>query len=803
LDLKGEHARSPAEEFAEATSSESQQMPVEAQEQESTPVSTQEAVQSVEAGQDDQSLSQAHGDAGRLKTVSRGQVLEWVAYGVVLVVAAVLRFWDLGVRPLHHDESLHAYFSLQLMNQLANWEHCFVFGDCYHYDPLLHGPFQFHAMALVYKLAQLVGVPDQGVNTTTVRLLAATLGTVLVGLPYLLRRSLGRVAAWLATVLLAVSPSLVYYSRFAREDIYMACFTLLLVVGLVRYVQERKLGWLLVGVLGLALSYATKEATFLTIAVVGSYGVGVLMWELGSRWRLREKVRGEPGWLPKTWAPLLLFAYVLVGGVMALQLFHWLHNLSVYITTHQQASDAFVAALKDRTVQVIPWLGIALGLVVLVILLREMFLGEAGVEAARRGWRLRLARWVDEEKQPVLATLVRMPWTHWFFAILLFWAVFLVLFTVLFTNIKGGIGDGIWAGIYYWLEQQQVARGGQPWYYYLLLIPLYEQIGVVFGVVGMVRCLLRPTRLRLWLVYWCVGNLVLYSWAAEKMPWLTIHITLPMMLLAGVGLEPAVQVVLKWVQEGWRRWRESREEREEGEQEWRPREVGGRGKVGWAMLTVLVGVVLLVPTVHNMYEVTYVHEADAPHEMLIYVQTTMDVNTVMAKIEELDRKLDGGRHQLAIGLTDDATWPLIWYLRDYPNVCLEYPNGCPATAKSIPVIIAGGDSIANGFQQQYAGPNGDYLYHEYQMRSWWDQGYMPPPCIPSAKQRCGPPAPYVGVGPLLWLSYGDNPPPGAHFNPVLAAERIWAWWWQRQPIGQDAGYYPMALLIRKGLGVAP
>ncbi|GER81505.1 hypothetical protein KTAU_01440 [Thermogemmatispora aurantia] len=189
--------------------------------------------------------------------------------------------------------------------------------------------------------------------------------------------------------------------------------------------------------------------------------------------------------------------------------------------------------------------------------------------------------------------------------------------------------------------------------------------------------------------------------------------------------------------------------------------------------------------------------------MLIYVQTTMDVNTVMAKIEELDRKLDGGRHQLAIGLTDDATWPLIWYLRDYPNVCLEYPNGCPATAKSIPVIIAGGDSIANGFQQQYAGPNGDYLYHEYQMRSWWDQGYMPPPCIPSAKQRCGPPAPYVGVGPLLWLSYGDNPPPGAHFNPVLAAERIWAWWWQRQPIGQDAGYYPMALLIRKGLGVAP
>jgi uncharacterized protein (TIGR03663 family) len=573
----------------------------------------------------------------------------------------------------------------------------------------------------------------------------------------------------------------------------------------VRYVQERKLGWLLVGVVGLALSYATKEATFLTIAVVGSYGVGMLMWELGSRWRLREKVKGEPGWLPKTWAPLLLFAYVLVGGVMALQLFHWLHNLSIYITTHQQASDAFVAALKDRTVQVIPWLGIALGLVVLVILLREMFLGEAGVEAARRGWRLRLARWVDEEKQPVLATLVRMPWTHWFFAILLFWAVFLVLFTVLFTNVRAGIGDGIWGGLYYWIEQIAVARGGQPWYYYLLLIPLYEQIGVVFGGVGMVRCLLRPTRLRLWLVYWCVGNLVLYSWAAEKMPWLTIHITLPMMLLAGVGLEPAVQVVLKWVQEGGRRWRESRKEREEGGQEWRPREVGGRGKVGWAVLTVLVGVVLLVPTVHNMYEVTYVHEADAPHEMLIYVQTTMDVNTVMAKIEELDRRLDGGRHQLAIGVMNDAIWPLIWYLRDYPHACYNYPADCPNPG-SYPVIIVGGDNLYLA-ETQYADTathTGAYLFHQYHMRTWWDEGYKPPPCLPSkANNNCAGQQTWGGVGPLLWLSYGDNPPPGAHFNPVLAAERIWAWWWQRQPFGATDGAYDMGLFMKKGLGVAP
>ena len=137
----------------------------------------------------------------------------------------ILRFWGLGDKPLHHDESLHAYYSLQLMHNLENWSSCFSpTVTCYQYNPLLHGPFQFHAIALVYKISQILGAPDNGVNTTTVRIAAATLGTVIVGLPFFLRDYLGKIGAWLACFLLAVSPSMVYFSRFAREDIYMACF---------------------------------------------------------------------------------------------------------------------------------------------------------------------------------------------------------------------------------------------------------------------------------------------------------------------------------------------------------------------------------------------------------------------------------------------------------------------------------------------------------------------------------------------------------------------------------------------------
>src|SRR3989304_10435314 len=78
----------------------------------------------------------------------RLQVVEWVvahkevvALASLMAVAAALRFWDLDAKALHHDESLHAQFTWYLFN-----------GDGYRHDPLMHGPFQFHAGAAVYFL---------------------------------------------------------------------------------------------------------------------------------------------------------------------------------------------------------------------------------------------------------------------------------------------------------------------------------------------------------------------------------------------------------------------------------------------------------------------------------------------------------------------------------------------------------------------------------------------------------------------------------------------------------------------------
>ncbi len=740
---------------------------------------------------------------------SREQVWTAIAFWCIILVGALLRFWGLGDKPLHHDESLHAYFSLQLMhNNMENWVACInaPANVCYRYDPLTHGPFQFHIIALVYKISQILGVYDHGVNTVTVRIAAATLGSVIVGLPYFLRDYIGKIGAWLACFLLAISPSMVYYSRFAREDIYMACFTLLLVVAVARYMRTRKALWLITAALAFTLSYATKEATFLTIAVFGSFFGALVTWELGARWPLKwkdsESSVSMRRFLPRTGAPVALLAYFLVLGVLAKWFFGFLKALSITITANPastQRADLYVQQLKSTTETVVlPILGIALAGVALFILIREQY----GKQAApgRRG----LARRIDPERQPVLDAVFTMPWTQWFFAIVISWFVFLLLFTALFTYIPNGIGDGIWQGIYYWIQQQQVARGGQPWFYYFLLIPLYEQIGLVFAIVGIVRCLLRPSRVRLFLVYWFVGNVFIYSWAGEKMPWLMIHMTMPMMLLAAIGLEPAVTILFNVLRT--RLVRSSSETSEDQAEMANPlapvihsRASHGRLAIAGAITTIFVAVLLLLPTLQNMFQVTYVHYADAPHEMMIYVQTSTDINIVMDKVEALDKQYYSGNHQIPIGITDDATWPYAWYMRDYTNVCYKFPTGCPTIAKNIPVIITGGDNLSEE-QYQYSK---NYNYHQYHLRTQWDQGYMPPPCIRSKTNTCSDPQPYTGVGPWLWLTYGDNPPPHAQFDLGRAASNIWQWWWERKAFGSTEGSYDMGLFIRNDLAVKP
>ena len=88
-------------------------------------------------------------------------------------LALTTRFWGLGDRPFHHDESIHAHQSYTLMKD-GNWR----------YDPAYHGPFLYYANALVYRLL--------GVTNTTARLLPAIFGILLIAAAFPLARWIGR-----------------------------------------------------------------------------------------------------------------------------------------------------------------------------------------------------------------------------------------------------------------------------------------------------------------------------------------------------------------------------------------------------------------------------------------------------------------------------------------------------------------------------------------------------------------------------------------------------------------------------------
>lgn len=796
---------------------------------------------------------------------------QWLWLGVVLL-ATVLRFWDLGAKPLHHDESMHAFFSLTFARNPSS----------YQYDPLLHGPFQFHAEGFVFmvilaaqRLFNIGGAAgNPWINDATARILPALFGIGIVALPLGLRRQLGRVGALLAALLLAVSPAFVYFSRFLREDIYFNFFMFAMVVCAVQYAQKRTIRWLVGLFLATVFAYATFEGIFLSLVIFLSFIVILVLWEMAftvARRLPRELTRRERLFFSR--AGLLLIAGGL-GGVLAYIGLRILNNLSTYISKHTAQTDVQVVQLENTTVLVLLYLSIAVAIVVIGVLLwqisRDDSQGGFGYESqssedeefppptsfAQRleaiftapGRRIAAIRSrIDPDEKPFIHMLLGISWVHWFVGCVAGWILFAALYWVLPPGPQGnltwgqgfqvGIGRGIWQGLYYWIQQQQVARGGQPVYYYVLLLPLYEQLAIVFGLAGAVYSLFRPSRFRMFLVWWFVISMVLYSWAGEKMPWLSIHILLPLMMLAAVmlsrliaacvelawdvreqgvralALRPARQTQLAAETPGITEMAES--ESPEPESRRAPFALTAQRwwqAVAWrsvgTIASAALALALFIPMVHSMVELAYIHPADGPHEMMVYVQTTPDVTAAMAKINSADQKLHAGKHQLQIWVGQGEEWPMYWYLRDYyldphpgtyvtfdPNVSDKFVEGVP-----VPDVLILLPNDAQTFMAAHPG----YHARQYKLRSWWDESYKPLPCIPSKTVTCSGSANWgSGVGLANYLSYGSAPPPGAKFDLGRATNRLWNWLWYRQPLGDVNGSYDFTLVVRDGLPIKP
>jgi uncharacterized protein (TIGR03663 family) len=475
---------------------------------------------------------------------------EIVSYLVIVALSVVAHLWNLGAMAMHHDESIHAWTSWRFYTGAGSFN---CWGDqiapTYCYDPVYHGPSLYVLTLISFFLF--------GDGDAQSRLPMAVAGMAMVASCWWLRPYLGRRGALLAAVLVGFTPSLLYYTRFARHDGLMVLWEIWMVIGVLRWLDSGKPGWLYLTSAALALAIATHELYYILFFI---FGLFVLMRLLAE-------------------SPLA--RYLNIGLLAALGLSVILMVLNPPLPIGEGlyfGEKAFLIA----SALVLAWL-------------------------CQRLW----------DPTPMLLPRLRTTWQEnrgslWI-ALAILVSIYTLLYSTFFAYPRGAI-DGLYAGLAYWLgSQQEYARGDQPWYYYLMQLPIYEPLAVLSGlgmvgymVVEVIRRALanRPAPQNkpvivaksdeasdeenaeneeqaadtadsaeegpvqensdsspvsvpssqplplfpLLLVFWFFTAVIIFSWAGEKMPWLVVHMALPGNLLAAWVLSKLLEISDKRVE---------------------------------------------------------------------------------------------------------------------------------------------------------------------------------------------------------------------------------------------------------------
>jgi uncharacterized protein (TIGR03663 family) len=183
---------------------------------------------------------------------------------LILVVAALLRLPLLAMNPFHHDEGVNGFFLTRLVREGA-----------YAYDPQnFHGPSLYY-FALVSET--LFGLTDEAV-----RLVPVICGLLTVALIFPLRRFIGPVATLTAAALLAVSPGMVYVSRYFIHESLLVCFSLAFLVSALLFLDTRRPIFIVAAAASAALIFTTKETGIIGLAI---FGIAAVVARYYVRWR--------------------------------------------------------------------------------------------------------------------------------------------------------------------------------------------------------------------------------------------------------------------------------------------------------------------------------------------------------------------------------------------------------------------------------------------------------------------------------------------------------------------------------------
>ena len=436
----------------------------------------------------------------------------------IFLVSLFLRLWSLDLKLFHHDEAVHAWFSYRLLHE-----------GFYVYDPSYHGPFLYYATAAMFQLfgdSDLVG-----------RILPALFGASLTLMVYGIYRLgyLDKTQTLIASLFIAISPDLVYFSRFLRHDIFQLAFTLVLVVALLYYARTSKVQYAMMGAVAAALGMCCKEDMPITLLIFFSYGV-YLLWQ--------KKVQ-----LPSTWKRDVGVSCSLFFFIILLFYSSFGSHPDILITGAFSAIEHWTAMSSQCRIcgpwffYIILMILYELPILILAIIGTVQFLGKSEGTLLSIGWFKKHCRIL--RKEPSLAELVER-------------------------------------------SSRQLKRDAKR--------DRREEFFRFF-------------------IYWMILSMAAYAYIGEKVPWLIIHQILPMIFVATYAMTPKK-----------------------------------------AIFAVVASVFLILCTWHVAFVPSDVNEP------IVQVQNSEDLRTVMALIDSADH----------VVIASSNYWPLPWYYRGEKGAKLAY-----------------------------------------------------------------------------------------------------------------------------------
>ena len=593
------------------------------------------------------------GDPAISAAESASSRILWLGGSILILATAIfLRFYDLLLKPLHHDEGVNSFFLTRLVKE-----------GIYKYDPgNYHGPtLYFFALVSSYLF---------GLNDYTGRFVTAVFGVLTVALVLYLRRYLGTSGTLFAALLLAICAGQVFISRYFIHEILFVCFTFGIVIAALRFWENKRIGGMGIGTTTLlllvcllpgTLSFArltagsNDDSQLVARLIFFAAEAGIVFFLMRSMLSWNE---GKQLYLFLAAANCaLLFAtketaFVSLGTMLLAMLCVW--GWQKYFVKEKNRRVILLALIS-----LLPFAALffawqqreKLGLLRYVTAFSEwrvnggllllIFIAVSGLltwlmlageiyqkQGTAANWAEKIALNANNFRE-VLGENENLLWLI-IGCLLVFAYVGALFFSSFFTN-NEGIGAAFEA-YSIWTKTGTKDHTDNGFFVYFKWVGAVEAPILILGAIGTLIALWKNKhRFALFTAFWGWGLLAAYTLIPYKTPWLALNFTLPLCLISGYAINE-----LAGSQQRWQ-------------------------KIAAIVLSVgAVGFCTYKTVELNFYR----YDDDAmPY---VYAHTKRGFKDLLAEIERV-AKQTGREKQTGIVIVSPEYWALPWHLRDYPR----------------------------------------------------------------------------------------------------------------------------------------